>query len=188
MKIITVNCPGCGEPYDGPIRSGVLKCDNCGTRFELDDDEIEELGGADEEYYDEDLEPYEDFTREACREFLDEVDEDDFLMEDAILDGLGIEEYEEVFLIHDDTFMKNGKNGFAITDYGFYCRDFGDDEAVFVRWGDFAECSRPKVDGSLIVVDDVNLAYCTNGGDVMKKLCALYRKLQDHAAQFDWSE
>mgnify|MGYP005791678489 CR=1 FL=1 len=40
----------------------------------------------------------------------------------ALKKGLGITT-ETVYLSHDDTFRKSGKNGFAVTDQGFFCRN-----------------------------------------------------------------
>ena len=197
MKLISLNCPACGAAYDGPIRSGFLSCEYCGTRFMLDADELEALGvssgkgleAADaEELAYEDLQPYEEFTREACEEFLKAVDSDEFKCTSKIVRGLGVDDRkEEIFLIHDDTLLGSGKNGFAITDYGFYCREMGDPEAHFVAWGEFAECEKPYIDDSLIVADGVSLAYYTGNSDVRDELKSLYRKLRKHAKQFDWS-
>lgn len=37
--------------------------------------------------------------------------------------GLGLTD-EKVYLSHDDTWLKSGKNGFAVTDHSFVCRNF----------------------------------------------------------------
>lgn len=197
MKLVSLNCPACGAVYDGPIRSGFLSCEYCGARFALDADELEALGvssgrgldaaEAEEEAF-EDVQPYDEFTREACKDFLKTVGGDGFKSTSKILRGLSIDDDEEVFLIHDDTLLGSGKNGFAITDYGFYCREMGDPEAHYVSWGDFAECEKPYIDDSLIVADGVSLAYYTGNSDVREELKSLYRKLRKHAKLFDWSE
>ena len=79
-----------------------------------------------------------------------------------------------------------GKNGFAITDYGFYCREMGEGEAHYLKWGDFAECSKPYIDGSLIKVDGTSVAYYTGDSNTRDELCSLYRKFRKYAKKFDW--
>lgn len=200
MKVIIPNCPACGGKYEGSIKRGILTCEYCGAKFALDADELEALGlagevgadeydGEDEEEYYEDLQSVEDFAREACDDFLSTItDDDDFKCTDKILNGLSIGDDDEVFLIHDDTLFKSGKNGFAITDYGFYCRDMGEGEAHFLYWSEFADSSKPEISDSNIVVDGLTIAYYTGNGDVRDRLCSLYRKLRKHARKFDWSD
>ena len=190
MKVFSITCPSCGASYDGPLKSGLLACEYCGTRFALDADELDTLGYSDEEDAEEaievDLPPLDEFARDECEKFLDKVDADEFKYTKKIADGLGVDDYETVYLIHDDTLFKSGKNGFAITDYGFYCRELGDGEAHHLNWGDFAECGKPKIDGSLIKADDVSVAYFTGNSDVLNELRDLYRTFRKYAQQFDW--
>ena len=199
MKVVVANCPACGGKYDGDIRGGVMTCAYCGAKFALESDELEAFGlnrsgGAvadssddyEEEAY-EDLQPMTDFARDACDEFLNSVDDSEFECTDKIVDGLGIGDEDEIILIHDDTLFKSGKNGFAITDYGFYCREMGDSEAHFLYWNDFADAEQPESDDSYIKVGDVSVAYYTGSSDTRSELRKLFRKLHDHATKFDWS-
>ena len=195
MKVIIANCPACGGKYDGEITAGLMTCSYCGSKFALDDDErsLLELSGdsstddsGDGEYYEEELPLVDEFTREACREFLSNVNESEFERANNVIRGLSIGDADEIFLIHDDTLFNSGKNGFAITDYGFYCREIMDSSSHFMIWGDFASSGEPYIEDSLIKVDDVSLAYYTGDSDVRHELLKLYRKLHDYAIKFDW--
>ena len=192
MKVVSVRCPSCSAGYDGPLKSGLLTCEYCGTRFALDAEELGSLGISEEESYEEveeqeeELPLLKDFAEEACQKFLAKVGYDGFKFTDTIAKGLGVDDFEDVFLIHDDTIFNTGKNGFAITDYGFYCREMGEAEAHYLKWGDFAECSKPYIDGSLIKADGVSLAYFTGNATTLDELCSLYRKFRKYAKKFDW--
>ena len=90
---------------------------------------------------------------------------------------------EDIYLIHDDTFFKSGKNGFAITYAGFYCREMSDKKAHFVSWEDFADRIDPElgVDG-YIRQDGVSICYFTDDDDVLcNQLISLYRRLYTYA-------
>ena len=128
-----------------------------------------------------------DFTRAACEEFLDKVGDGEFKDTAKVIKGLDIGDEDEIFLIHDGTLFKSGKDGFAITDYGFYCREMEESESHFLDWGDFAECETVDVSNSLIMADDTSVAYYTGNPDVFTELRALFRKLHKHAGLFDWS-
>ena len=191
MKVVSVRCPSCSAGYDGPLKSGLLTCEYCGTRFALDAEELSSMGLSGEETYEEveeeeELPLLKDFAEEACQKFFAKVGYDEFKHTDVIAKGLGIDEYEDVFLIHDDTLFNSGKNGFAITDYGFYCREMGEGEAHYLKWGDFAECSKPYIDGSLIKADGTSVAYYTGDSNTRDELCSLYRKFRKYAKKFDW--
>ena len=194
MRVITPNCPACGGVYDGKLSAGILTCEYCGSKFALDPEVIEVLGLQERESWEaededgtiEDLPSMEEFAREACGDFVARVGQDDFHSSKKIMDGLGVDDYEEVFLIHDDTIFKSGKNGFAITDYGLYCREMGESETNYLRWGDFAEAEKPEKDGSYIKVGGTSIAYFTGNAEILDELRSLYRKLRKHARNVDW--
>ena len=193
MKVITVSCPSCGAQIEGKITRGLMTCAYCGTRFALEGEELEALVGGteaeDEEYVsDEDLESVEDFAREACQEFREAVGGSSFRETHKIRAGLSILDDAEVFLIHDDTIFESGKNGFAITDDGFYCRDLGEGEAHFLYWGDLAAAGKPYVEGQYVMVDSVQIAYFSGSDEVREELCRLYRKLRKHDRNFEWED
>lgn len=195
--MITTNCPACGGIYNGRLTSRFITCEYCDTRYALGRKELEALGFVDEDgdgYDDYDSCPSDDrrgsqassvplpeFAREACEKFLKGVDNSYFKSTNKILRGLGIEG-EDVYLIHDDTIFGSGKNGFAITQRGLYCRDFGEPTAHFVSWEDFANGERPELDDSNIFQNGTSLCYFTGNKQLRdKKLTSLFNQLFEHA-------
>ncbi len=196
MQALTANCPACGAPYGDKITTRFLTCEYCGTRFALSEEEFKSMGLAEdeEEYEDEEYEEYEEegeaydnieeFARDCCDEFLadEEVDESSFESSKKILRGLNIDADEEVYLIHDDTMFKSGKNGFAITSAGISCRLMGESEVDFVAWEDFADRSDLDVEDNKISQDGVYLCYFTDSSDVFEgPLTDLFYRLYEGA-------
>ena len=66
---------------------------------------------------------------------------------------------EEIYLAHDDTIFKNGKNGFAITVCGIYCREFMESYTTYVSFIDLACANCIYVKGSNIYADENLIAY-----------------------------
>lgn len=58
-----------------------------------------------------------------CQKFIDMYPEDFGTKSYKVMDGLGIDNDVFMYLLHDDTVFKSGKNGFAITSDGIYCRE-----------------------------------------------------------------
>jgi len=185
VQLLDLKCPSCGAVIDQRITNRVITCGYCGSRFALDDDEAKLfIESADDGYYeDEDGGASSDmaaFAAEACEEFLENFDSGDrFKSTSKILDGLGVGD-EDVFLIHDDTLFKSGKNGFAISEEGLYVRDLGED-ALFYDWDTFADLDEPEADNGYIKCGDDIVCYFTCDDDVLKALKRLYRKLYKHA-------
>jgi hypothetical protein len=85
---------------------------------------------------------------DICYDFLNRVDKNAFIVTEKIQKGLSIPQGEKIILAHDDTLFKNGKNGFAITEKGIYCRGMMENQAAFtsfseiqnnadkIEWGD----------------------------------------------------
>ena len=199
MQTITVTCPACFAAYDGPITSRFITCAYCGTRFALSRDVLGSLGFVDEDgdgfddndeafgVYDEpddSTAPMPEFAREACQAFFNGTDQSHFVSSDKIIRGLGINSSDEIFLIHDDTMFKSGKNGFAITSQGMYCREFGEKTVNFVSWQDLAKGEMLKLDGSYIYQGKVSVCYFTDDSELLiNELAPLYRRLYNHACK-----
>ena len=196
MKAIAINCPMCGGRYNGQVTGKFLTCEYCDSRFALDDEELAALGfgGRDEDEYDDDIdydadEEYAgmdllDIVSAECEDLLCRVDRSNFNTSRKIENGLGIDSDEEIYLIHDDTLFKSGKNGFAITSAGLYCREMGDGSAHFMDWEDFAHTRyAAQIDDSYIRVDGTSIAYYTDGDDDKEQLENLYQRLQYFVAK-----
>ena len=188
MQVIATNCPSCGASYGGTVTGKYVTCEYCGTRFALSDDELAAMGvaggdaGRGAVEIDTGSDPMYVFARDACARFLREADESSFESSAKVLKGLGIQSDDEVYLIHDDTMFKSGKNGFAITREGIYCREMGDRTAHFVSWADFGAASEPEVDDSYIKQGRKSVCYFTDDSDVLEgELFSLYRQLYIHA-------
>jgi hypothetical protein len=199
MRVVTLNCPACGGEYGGRISSRFITCEYCGTRFGLGKDELEALGfvDVDGDGFDdshplpslaaEDVsdDPMDVFANNACTQFLRKHagDRDCFKPSRKILAGLGIDG-EAVYLIHDDTMFKSGKNGFAVTASGVYCREMGDKQAHFVSWGDLALGTEPQKDEdghSYVRQDGISLCYFSDNDRCFVGLYTLFVRLWVHA-------
>ena len=184
MKLMSMQCPSCGGVIDSAIKSRIVVCEYCGSRFVLDgdgaNDFVESIAASFEEE-DTSSASMPQFAEEACKEYLCSADADHFESSRKILKGLGIDSDERVFLIHDDTMFKSGKNGFAITEHGLYCRDMGEPNTVFTSWSDLARFDQLELDGCHIQYRDRLLCYFTDDNDMLEPLYNLYKKLHRHA-------
>jgi hypothetical protein len=125
----------------------------------------------------------EDYAAELCSELLLHAGEGSFKSAPKIMKGLNIGSDETVYLIHDDTFMKSGKNGFAITDKGLHCRGQGE-EAAFLDWSAFARLPDPEDAGAGNIKCGARLVgYFTDDSEIFDLLLPMYQKLQRHARQ-----
>jgi len=199
MQIVMASCPACGGRYDGRITSRFVTCEYCGSRFALSPEELEALGFVDadgdgfddnddapktvKQFEEASSEPMTEYARKACNDFLNDrsVDQDSFESTHKIRTGLGVDGHD-IYLIHDDTLFKSGKNGFAITSRGFSCREMGDGKAHFISWDDLAEGAEPTLDDSYIRQGNTSLVYFTDDSDVREgPLFKLVKKLYKHA-------
>ena len=188
-----LKCPACGATVLDQVTSRVVVCEYCGSQFILDEDEADavlEANASDEneEYYNQ-WESMAEFAQAACSDFLDEHGDDRFSVTGKIYGGLGVDDDEEIFIIHDDTMFGSGKNGFAITENGLYCREMGEPAGIFLDWASFAQYDKPYVADCYVLVNDVRVCYYTNDNDFLPYLQGLYDQLQE-AAQYltDWDE
>lgn len=125
------------------------------------------------------------FACDACAAFLASAGEEavSFKSTKKILRGLDIARDTEVYLIHDATLFKSGKNGFAITERGFSCRDMGDPQAHTISWKELSRAEQPRQDGSHVRAGKLDLVYFSgeSGNDPSPALVALCQKLWEQA-------
>jgi len=182
-----MKCPACGAPVRGQITSRIVVCEYCDTQFVLDADMADAIAGANE------LDEYEEyyyqwdsmahFAADACSEFLEGFEDGTFAVTNKIFDGLSIEEDEDVYLIHDDSILGRGKNGFAITEGGLYCREMGEPVSLFLDWDSFAQYDQPYINDSYIEANGVKICYYTDNNDILPYLLGLYDMLHE-ASQY----
>lgn len=196
MQVISINCPSCGAAYHGNFASRYITCDYCGTRFMLSPEEAEQMGfgSSTGEPFAEEEDSFVDdgsdasmpaFAREEVEKFLrrGDVDEDDFKETQKIVRGLNISN-DDIYLIHDDTLFKSGKNGFAITNEGLYCREMMESTVHFVSWSDFAQGEYPEIDDSYIRVAGTPICYFSGNDDLIEgPLFDMYQRLYNHAVK-----
>ena len=196
MRVVDIKCPACNGSYDGRLTSRFITCEYCGTRYALSAEELTALGFAEGDDIldsedpdvalgeDDGFEPMDVFARDACAALKKAVRDDYFVSTDKIMRGLSIESGHEVYLIHDDTMFKSGKNGFAITSAGLYCREMGDRKSHFVSWSDFASGEKPEQDDSYIRQGATSVCYFSDNSDVLEdNLVPLYLRLHRHACK-----
>lgn len=106
--------------------------------------------------------------RRLCDEFLEHAGENagSFRFTPKLKKGLKIPDDADVYLAHDDTIFHSGKNGFAITSQGIYCRDLMEETEVtsMEELGSLTELSWEE-DGShnYILAGEKKLTYYTDG-------------------------
>ncbi|MGM9524516.1 MAG: SEL1-like repeat protein [Faecousia sp.] len=86
--------------------------------------------------------------------------------------------YEDVYLAHDDTLFKSGKNGFAITENGVYCRGFMESDVSFTSFEELAEADCIFVHGSDIFADGKQIAYFTGSDEEKNDLKNLFESIK----------
>ena len=196
MQMVVFTCPACGGSYSGPLTNRFITCEYCDTRFALSKDELEAIGFMDTDNdgfddgdvpkrvleADDSMAPMNEFAHECCKAFLKHADRSHFVSSGKIIRGLGIPESNEVYLIHDDTMFKSGKNGFAITHDGLYCREIIERSSHFVSWKELADAETLELDDSYIRLDGTSVCYFTDDDDLLEgELLKLYQKLFNHA-------
>lgn len=182
MKFVDMKCPSCGGIIDQNFTGNMVTCEYCGSRFLLEDVEADAFqDDAAYDAYDVDSSlSMAEYAEQACARFLANFDNGSFEETRKIVRGLDIADGEDIFLIHDDTFMKSGKNGFAITNRGLYCRELGEG-ATFTDWQTFALFSDLILEDSYIKCANKSVCYFTDDSDLQPELLKLYRSLHRHA-------
>ena len=92
---------------------------------------------------------------EICLKFLsyEENKGIDTGRKDNIINILKIPSGDTIYLIHDDSWFKRGKNGFAVTDRGVYVKDIGE-AADFVPWEEFRKCKNIESKSCYVTSDE----------------------------------
>ena len=116
-----------------------------------------------------------------CKIFKNGQKESIYRVSDTLKKTLSITENEKVYLAHDDTWLKTGKNGFAITEEGIYCRGLGIPKEAPLHYTSFrslALCEQIHYgdEACYIYADEYLLAYIT--GEEKKDVLSLFEKIK----------
>ena len=105
---------------------------------------------------------------EICLKFLSYEENKglDTGRKDNIINTLKIPSGDAIYLVHDDSWFKRGKNGFAVTDRGVYVKDIGE-TVDFVPWEEFRKCKNIESKSCYVTADGRKIAYIT-GGDRLR--------------------
>ncbi len=108
-------------------------------------------------------------AEDLCRQFLLDIGSEIaecFQFSPKLKKGLQIPDDVEVYLAHDDTMFSSGKNGFAITDKGIYCK-VQSDPIVYTSFEELGKIKKLDWDDpkshSVILGDGKPLVYYTDG-------------------------
>lgn len=85
--------------------------------------------------------------------------------------------YEDVYLAHDDTIFNTGKNGFAITENGIYCRGLFESYTSFVSFEELSKADSIDVRDGDVYADGKKLAYITGSDEEKKDLKELFEQI-----------
>ena len=112
---------------------------------------------------------------EICLKFLsyEENKGIDTGRKDNIINTLKIPSGDTIYLVHDDSWFKRGKNGFAVTDRGVYVKDIGE-AADFVPWEEFRKCKNIESKSCYVTADGRKIAYITGGDRLRSQLERLF--------------
>lgn len=193
MSFLILTCPACGGRYDGPVTDRFVLCEYCGTRFALGKDALKAMGfrDKDDDGIDDRDQSFEntnfeldegalvEFAEQACKTLLEDLgtERKEFKSTRKVIAGLGLENAGDILLAHDDTLFKTGKDGFAITREGIFCREMGEDESHFISWQKFAHGKRPLLDGSYIRQGALSIGYYTGNDGVKQELLDFFERL-----------
>lgn len=198
LDINIEKCPKCAGRLSTSIEYNKRICPFCGAEFALDNcDGIQEVEFRRLSINDDvpkqesiNMETKVCYDREElCKSFLSQIGNEvgKFKTTDKLRKGLRIPATEKVYLGHDDTFFKNGKNGFAIAESGIYCCILME-KMHYVSYSELSKCHSltwqdKKKD--VILADDIALTYCVLlDDDLSNQLMLLLEKIVESTKEY----
>lgn len=188
-----MKCPYCGA------EARKRKCEYCGSelftmeelqRMENPQEEIERLQLLEESS---DLSGIKELTTRFCRKFPEyfscvtishgkkQVTCGNPKVNNKLYETLGLgQDDEEIYLIHDDTLLKTGTNGFAITKGGFYYRGLFNSVTIHTSWKELAKANTIGFYQNLpfrVCADEVTVAYFSGDKVVQEALLKLVKTM-----------
>ena len=96
---------------------------------------------------------------------------------------------ENVYLTHDDTLFKNGKNGFAITNRGIYCRGMFQSYNSFTSYKELSKVSFFYTsNGEIFSNTGDKVAYITGSKEEKWNLEKLFSDIRDYLKNEEFIE
>lgn len=125
-----------------------------------------------------DVPDFKNAVQTLCTAFCAEHNANEFVSSGALRSYLGVGKDEEIYLAHDDTLFKSGKNGFVISSSGIYCKDFTG-SAVHTTYEVLRNAEKIYVQGKTLVCADNNiLSYYTGSSRMIAELKSLFEAIQ----------
>ena len=119
-----------------------------------------------------------DTIKAACESFIIMHDGARFDATYKLKDNLNILYCDEVYLGHDDTLFGSGKNGFAITSDGIYCRELMSSYISYVSYEELANSNNIYYNGSNVYADNKVLAYITGSKSELEDVVSLFEEIK----------
>lgn len=113
-----------------------------------------------------------------CEAFVAMHDASKFELSYTLKQTLDIEYCNEIYLAHDDTLFRSGKNGFAITSDGIYCRQFMESYTSYISFNELYNTSNIYWRDSNIYADRSVLAYYTGSNSDKDDLVELFTQIK----------
>ncbi|TBL79092.1 tetratricopeptide repeat protein [Paenibacillus thalictri] len=114
----------------------------------------------------------------SCEVFVMMHDESKYDVSYKLKQTLNIEHCDEIYLAHDDTLFKSGKNGFAITSDGIYCREMMSSYTNHVSFYELNNASNIYWRDSNVYADGNVLAYYTGSNSDKDDLVSIFEKIK----------
>ena len=125
--------------------------------------------------------------KEICEKFLSyEANKsvDNVQRENSeLLKTLQIYQNHNIYLLHDDTWRKNGQSGFAVTDQGIYAKALFKN-TKFIPWKEFQKCELIYIfDDSELSAGKNCIAFLSGDRDTLLELELMFAAIHEYLNQ-----
>ncbi len=117
-----------------------------------------------------------DIIKSECKSHIMLYDEYNYEVSYKLRKRLGILN-KKVYLGHDDSILKNGKYGFAITEEGIYCREFMSWDTNYVTFEELSRAKSIYINEYTIYADYKQIAYFYGSSLEREDLKKLFEKI-----------
>lgn len=100
-----------------------------------------------------------------------------------LMKNLQIYQNHNIYILHDDTWRKNGQSGFAVTDQGIYTKVLFKN-AKFIPWKEFQECELINISGDSELSAGKNcIAFLSGDRDTLLELELMFAAIHEYLNQ-----